>query len=119
MLKIILNRLKPQMAGEEEELAKLVEYLDKASTAYGMEISTEKTKLITNNYSDINTEIKVNGQMLEIGTHFKHLGSVITDKGSKLFSDSTAASTSLRRMDRSSSVSVRGRFKTDGSPLVL
>ena len=29
-------------AGEEEELAKLVERLDKASTAYGMEISTEK-----------------------------------------------------------------------------
>ena len=30
-------------AGEEEELAKLVEHLDKASTAYGMEISAEKT----------------------------------------------------------------------------
>ena len=27
------------LAGEEEELAKLVERLDKASTAYGMEIS--------------------------------------------------------------------------------
>ena len=33
--------------GEEEELAKLVERLDKASTAYGMEISAEKTKLMT------------------------------------------------------------------------
>ena len=31
------------LAGEEEELAKLVECLDKASTAYGMEISAEKT----------------------------------------------------------------------------
>ena len=29
-------------AGEEEELAKLVEHLDKASTAYGIEISAEK-----------------------------------------------------------------------------
>ena len=27
------------LAGEEEELANLVEHLDKASTAYGMEIS--------------------------------------------------------------------------------
>ena len=35
------------LAGEEEELAKLVERLDKASTAYGMEISAEKTKLVT------------------------------------------------------------------------
>ena len=35
------------LAGEEEELANFVERLDKASTAYGMEISAEKTKLMT------------------------------------------------------------------------
>ena len=45
------------LAGEEE-LANLVERLDKASTAYGMEISAEKTKLMTNNTSGINTEVK-------------------------------------------------------------
>ena len=45
------------LAGEEEELAKLVERLDKASTAYGMEISSEKTKFMTYNTSGINTEI--------------------------------------------------------------
>ena len=33
------------IAGEEEELANWVERLEKASTAYGMEISAEKTKL--------------------------------------------------------------------------
>ena len=43
------------LAGEEEKLAGLVEHLDKASTAYGMEISAEKTKLLTNNTSGINT----------------------------------------------------------------
>ena len=32
------------LAGEEEELAKLVERLDKAATAYGIEISAEKSK---------------------------------------------------------------------------
>ena len=42
------------LAGEEEELAKLVERLYKASTVYGMEISAEKTKLMTNNTSGIN-----------------------------------------------------------------
>ena len=31
-----------RLAGEEEELARLVERLDKASTAYGMEISAKK-----------------------------------------------------------------------------
>ena len=71
------------LTGEEEELAKLIEHLDKASTAYGMEISAEKTKLMTNNTSSINTEIKVNGQKLETATSFKYLGSVITDEGSK------------------------------------
>ena len=48
-----------------------------------MEISAEKTKLMTNNTSGINTEIKVNGQKLETVTSFKYLGSVITDEGSK------------------------------------
>ena len=58
-------------AEEEEELANLVERLDKASTAYGMEISAEKTKLMANNTSGINTEIKVNGQKFETVTSFK------------------------------------------------
>ena len=71
------------LAGEEEELAKLVERLDKASTAYGMEISAEKTKSMANNTSGINTEIKINGQKLETVTSFKYLGSRITDEGSK------------------------------------
>ena len=44
-------------AGEEETLATLVEHLNNASTAYSMEISAEKTKLVTNNTSDIKTEI--------------------------------------------------------------
>ena len=52
------------LAGEEE-LAKLVERLDKSSTAFGVEISAEKTKLMTNNTSGMNTEIKINGQRLE------------------------------------------------------
>ena len=59
------------LAREEEELANLVERLDKASTASGMEISAGKTKLMTNNTSGINTEIKINGQKLETITNFK------------------------------------------------
>ena len=48
-----------------------------------MEISAEKTKLMTNNTSDINTEIKVNGQELETVTSFNYLGSFITVEGSR------------------------------------
>ena len=35
------------LAGEEEEMAKLVDCLNKAPTAYGMEISPKKMKLMT------------------------------------------------------------------------
>ena len=52
------------LEGEEEELVNLAERLHKASTAYGMQISAEKTKLMTNKTSGINTEMKVNGQKL-------------------------------------------------------
>ena len=48
-----------------------------------MEISAKKTKLVTNNTSSINKEIKVNGQKLETVTSFKCLDTVITDEGSK------------------------------------
>ena len=70
-------------AGEEEELAKVVQRLNKAFTAYSMEISAEKTKLMTNNASGINTDINVNGQKLETVTSFKYLGSIIIDEGFK------------------------------------
>ena len=40
--------------------------------AHGMKISAEKTKLMTNNTSGINTEIKVNGQKLETVTSVKY-----------------------------------------------
>ena len=89
------------VAGEEAELANLVERLYKVSTAYGMEISAEKTKLMTNNTSGISTEIKVNGQKLETVTSFKYLGTVITDEGSKpeilsRIAQTTAALTRLK-----------------------
>ena len=44
------------LAGEEKELANWVECLEKTSAAYGMEIRTEKTKLMTNNNHGISTE---------------------------------------------------------------
>ena len=64
-------------------MAKLIEYLDKASTVYGIETSAEKTKLTTNSTNGINTEINVIGQKLETVSSFKYPGLVITDEGSK------------------------------------
>ena len=104
------------LAGEEEELANLVERLDKASTAFGMEISAEKTKLMTNNISGINKEIKVNGQKLETVTSFKYLGSVITDEGTKpeilsRIAQTTAALTSLKPVWIDKSISLNSKIR--------
>ena len=49
-----------------------------------MEISAEKTKMMTNNTSGINTETKVNELKFDIVTSFKYLVSVVSDEGSKL-----------------------------------
>ena len=67
-----------------------------------MEISAEKTKLITNNNSGINKEIKINGQKLETVTSFKYLGSVVSYQGSKpkipsRTAQTTAALTSCKK----------------------
>ena len=103
------------LAGEEE-LANLVERLDKASTAYYMKISAEKTKLITNNTSGINTTIKVNRQKLDTVTSFKYLGSVITDEGSKpeilsRIEHATAALTRLKPVWNDRSISLSSKIR--------
>ena len=81
-----------------------------------MEISAEKTKLMTNNTSGINTEIKLNGQKLETVTSFKYLGSVITDEGSKpeIFSriaQTTAALTRLKPVWIDKSISLSSKIR--------
>ena len=81
-----------------------------------MEISAEKTKLITNNTSDINTVIKMNGQKLETVTSFKYLGSVITDEGSKpeilsRISQRTAALIRLKPVWNNRSISLSSKIQ--------
>ena len=71
------------LALEEQELEALVESLDKTCTRYKMEISAEKTKLMTNSANGIQREIKVERQRLGTVTSFKYLGAVVSDDGSK------------------------------------
>ena len=97
-------------------IIKVVERLDKASTAYDMETSAEKTKLMTNKTSGIKTEIKVNGQNLETVTSFKYLGSVITNEGSKpkilsMITQTTAALTRLKQVSDDRSISLSSKIR--------
>ena len=71
------------LAGKEEELASLVDRVDKTSAAFGMEISAEKTKLMTNNANGVSIDIRINGEKLDEVDSFKYLGAVVTDQGSK------------------------------------
>ena len=80
-----------------------------------MEISAEKTNLLTNNTSGIKIEIKVNEQKLETVTSFKYLGSVITDEGCKpeilpRIAQTTAALTRLKSVWFDMSISLSSKI---------
>ena len=81
-----------------------------------MEIIAEKTKLVTDNTSRINTEIKVNGQTFETVTSFKYLDSVITDESSKpeilsRIAQTTAALTRLKPVWNDRSISLGSKIR--------
>ena len=71
------------LAGKEDELVEFINHLDTTSTKYGMEISAEKTKLMTTNTKGISLDVRIGDQKLETVQSFKYLGSVVTDEGSK------------------------------------
>ena len=99
------------LAEEEQELEALIESLDKTCTRYKMEISAEKTKLMTNNANGIQIEIKVKGQKLGTVTSFKYLGAVVSDDDSKpevlsRIAQATAALTKLKPIWRDNNISL-------------
>ena len=51
---------------EEEEASVLVDHLDTTTTRYKVEISPDKTKVMTNNPNGFQREIKIKGQRLEV-----------------------------------------------------
>lgn len=68
------------IAGSEEELQDLTERLNRTSKAYGMEISTQKSKiLVCSNNPMPDTHIEIDHQSLEEVTSFTYLGSIITN----------------------------------------
>ena len=106
------------LAEEEQELEVLVESLDKTCTRYKMEISAEKTKLMTNSANGIQREreIKVKGQTLGTVTSSKYLGAVVSDDGSKpevlsRIAQATAALTKLKPIWRDNNISLGSKVK--------
>ena len=71
------------LARQEQLLVKLVNHLEEASTAHGMQISAEKTYLMTNNINGISTDITIANKKLETVRSFKYLGAIVSDQRSK------------------------------------
>ena len=84
-----------------------------------MEISAEKTRLMTNSANGIQREIKVKGQKLETletVTSFKHLGAIVSDDGSKpevllRTAQATSALTKLKPIWRDNNISLGSKVK--------
>ena len=89
------------LAGQEQVMVKLVNHFEEASTAYGMQISAEKTQLMTNNTNGTSTDITIDNKKLETVCSFKYLGAMVSDEGSKpevlsRIAQTTAAVTKLK-----------------------
>ena len=60
------------MGGSYGGLQDLTNRLVDRATAYGMEVSTEESKTMTNSMNNISADISMNGQKLEEVTSFKY-----------------------------------------------
>ena len=81
-----------------------------------MEISAEKTKLMTNSVNGIQREIKVKGQKLGTVTNFKCIGAVDSDDSSKpevlsRIGKATAALTKMKPIWRDNNISLGSKVK--------
>ncbi|GFN98174.1 endonuclease-reverse transcriptase [Plakobranchus ocellatus] len=81
-----------------------------------MEISAEKTKIMTNSKEPSKKEIKVKGQILESVTKFKYLGSIISDEGSKpeilsRIVQTTAAMTKLKPIWNNKNIAISSKIR--------
>ena len=99
--------------GQEQELVKLVNHFEETSTAYGMQMSAEKTQLMTNNTYGISTDITIDNKKLETVRSFKYLGAIVSDPGyccsdqiQVIWNDKNIAISSNIRLMRSLAMSV-------------
>ena len=95
------------MGGNNGELQDLSNRFVDRATAYGVTISIQKCKIVTNSTKNINAYIIMNGQKLEEVTSFKYLGTTLSKGGTCSaevrirIASATAANARLNRIWRS------------------
>lgn len=104
------------MGGSNQELQDLTNSLANSASAYGMEISSEKSKIMVNSTSSTPANITMNGKTLEEVASFKYLGATLTKDGTCTaevrirLGTATSAMARLSRVWRSN-ISFKSKFR--------
>ena len=69
------------LGGSNGELQDLTNRLVDRAMAYGMEVSKEKSKIMTKGTNNISADISMKGQKLEEVTSFKYLEAILCKDG--------------------------------------
>ena len=104
------------LAGQEQELVKLVNHLEEASTAHGMQISAQKTQLMTNSTNGTSTDITIDNKKLKTIRSFKYLRAIVLDEGSKSevlsrTAQTTAAVTKLKVIWNNKNIAISSKIR--------
>ena len=105
------------MGGSNGELQDLTSRLVDRAKARGMEVSTEKSKIMTNSTNIITANISMNGQKLEDVTSFKYLGANLCKDGTcsaEVCIRITSAMAAMARINgicRCNTISFASKFK--------
>ena len=103
----------------EKELQELTTRLEKSASAFGMEISSEKSKILVNSNTETKTtNIIMNGEILEEVKEFKYLGALINSKGTSVKEIKTRLAIALSSMAKLTKIWKNNGIKT-GSKLKL
>ncbi|GFO36020.1 endonuclease-reverse transcriptase [Plakobranchus ocellatus] len=81
-----------------------------------MDISAEKTKLMTNNSNTISMDIRISGQRHETVSKFKYLGAIVAAKGLKpgilsRMEETTAIRTKLKTIMKDRNIALRSKIR--------
>ena len=104
------------LAGQEQEVVKLVSHLAETSTAYDMQIRAEKIQLMTNNTNGISTHITIDNKKLKTVRSFNYLGPIVSDEGSKpevlsRTAQTTAAVTKLKVIWNDKNIAISSKIR--------
>ena len=109
------------LARQEQELVKLVNHIEEASTAYGMKISAEMTHLMTNNTNGISTDITIDNKKLETASSFKYPGAIVSNEGSRpevlsRIAQTTVAVTKLKVIWNDKNITISSKTRLNAFP---